>query len=282
MCENTHYERVFEGDALAKNYALYRPGIPDGVTDTVLQLADVKLDGNRSTLVVDVGCGSGQFTRSLARHFDRALGCDVSQAQIDEAKRQNRQSHVDYCVSPAETLPVEDSSVDVITASSAAHWFEYPAFFQEVDRVLRPGGCVVVLATVRKTIHHRDAATEEQLLECKDKYMNALNEYRLIPRDTLVKFYEDLNFPSYEMKRDAVGEDLNFTASDYVNFMKTVSYSLKYTERHPESKLFEELQESLHNILVSGEDKSKDDSSPSFRLTWWYDVIIARKPETKS
>ncbi|XP_071480822.1 putative methyltransferase DDB_G0268948 [Diadema antillarum] len=274
MCEYTHYERVFEGEALAKNYALYRPGIPDGVTDT--------LDGNRPILLVDVGCGSGQFTRSLARHFDRALGCDVSQAQIDEAKRQNRQSNVDYCVSPAEALPVEDSSVDVITASSAAHWFEYPAFFQEVDRVLRPGGCVVVLATVCKTIHHQDAATEERLFECKDKYMKALNEYRLIPRDTLVKFYEDLRFPLYEMKRDAMGEDLNFTASDYVNFMKTVSYSLKYREKHPESKLFEELKDSLHSILVSGEERSKDDSSPSFRLTWWYDVIIARKPETKS
>ncbi|XP_071510844.1 putative methyltransferase DDB_G0268948 [Diadema antillarum] len=282
MCENTHYERVFEGDALAKNYALYRPGIPDRVTDTVLQLADVKLKGSHPTLVVDVGCGSGQFTRSLARHFDRVLGCDVSQAQIDEAKRQNQQSHVDYCVSPAEALPVEDSTVDVITASSAAHWFEYPTFFQEVDRVLRPGGCVVVLATVRKTLHHQDAATEERLFECKDKYMKALNEYRLIPRDTLVKFYEDLRFPSYEMKRDAIGEDLNFTASDYVNFMKTVSYSLKYREKHPESKLFEELKDSLHSILVSGEERSKDDSSPSFRLTWWYDVIIARKPETKS
>ena len=36
-------------------------------------------------------------------------------------------------VSPAESLPVDDNSVDLITVGSALHWFDsYAAFYKEV------------------------------------------------------------------------------------------------------------------------------------------------------
>ena len=37
-------------------------------------------------MVIDVGCGSGQVTKLLAKYFKKAIGIDVSQAQINEAK----------------------------------------------------------------------------------------------------------------------------------------------------------------------------------------------------
>lgn len=45
---------------------------------------------------VDVGCGSGQSIELLVPHFKKILGLDISEAQITEAKNQNKHGHVDY------------------------------------------------------------------------------------------------------------------------------------------------------------------------------------------
>lgn len=49
--------------------------------------------------------------------------------------------------SPAEDLPFESGTVDLITAMTAAHWFDRPRFFKEADRVLKPGGCLALLSS---------------------------------------------------------------------------------------------------------------------------------------
>ncbi|KAG7235129.1 hypothetical protein INR49_025234 [Caranx melampygus] len=45
----------------------------------------------------------------------------------------------------AEELLFADSSVDLMTAMSAFHWFDRPRFLQEAHRVLKPRGCLALL-----------------------------------------------------------------------------------------------------------------------------------------
>lgn len=47
-------------------------------------------------LGVDVGCGSGQNTLLLAKYFEKVVGTDVSEAQIEEAKRAAHPVNVSY------------------------------------------------------------------------------------------------------------------------------------------------------------------------------------------
>lgn len=47
--------------------------------------------------------------------------------------------------STAEELPFADGSVDLLTAASAAHWFDQSRFLAEADRVLKPHGCMALL-----------------------------------------------------------------------------------------------------------------------------------------
>lgn len=69
-----------------------------------------------------------------------------------------------YSVCPAEELPFEDGSVDFITAFTAAHWFDMPRFMKEVDRVLRPHGCVALSTyTTDFSMHYKDCS--ERLME---------------------------------------------------------------------------------------------------------------------
>ena len=47
-------------------------------------------------MALDVGCGTGQLTRSLVPYFDEVLGVDVSSAQIDVAKTAQNQKNISF------------------------------------------------------------------------------------------------------------------------------------------------------------------------------------------
>lgn len=58
-------------------------------------------------------------------------------------------------VCPAEELPFEDASVDLLASFTAAHWFDIEKFMREVSRVVRPGGCVAISTyTVDMSLHY--------------------------------------------------------------------------------------------------------------------------------
>lgn len=60
---------------------------------------------------------------------------------------------------PAEELPFPAGSVDVLTAFTAAHWFDVPRFMREAQRVLRPGGCLAISTyTVDMSLRHGDCS----------------------------------------------------------------------------------------------------------------------------
>ncbi|XP_034034249.1 putative methyltransferase DDB_G0268948 isoform X1 [Thalassophryne amazonica] len=101
---------------------------------------------DRFNLAVDVGCGSGQGTRLLAPYFTKVVGTDISPAQLEMATTNDNPPNVSYRQSPAEELLFSSNEVDLVTAMTAAHWFNHQRFLQEADRVLRPGGCLAILS----------------------------------------------------------------------------------------------------------------------------------------
>ena len=52
-------------------------------------------------------------------------------------------------VAGAEALPLPDDDVDVVTAAQAAHWFDPVPAAAEMARVLRPGGTVGLVWSLR-------------------------------------------------------------------------------------------------------------------------------------
>lgn len=62
--------------------------------------------------------------------------------------------------SPAEQLPFESSQVDLVTAMTAAHWFDGPRFLKEVERVLKPNGCLALLGNkMDRELEYGDATS---------------------------------------------------------------------------------------------------------------------------
>jgi SAM-dependent methyltransferase len=56
---------------------------------------------------------------------------------------------VEALAGTAESIPLADDSVDVVTVAQAFHWFRHAQALQEIDRVLHPGGHLVLVANNR-------------------------------------------------------------------------------------------------------------------------------------
>jgi ubiquinone/menaquinone biosynthesis C-methylase UbiE len=129
--------RGFQAGAVA--YEAARPGYPD---QAVRILAD-GLGIARGTAVCDLAAGTGKLTRRLLK-----LGATVVAVEPVEAMREQARSRLpDATVvdGTAESIPLPDASVDVVTVAQAFHWFDAPAALTEIARVLRPGGGLALL-----------------------------------------------------------------------------------------------------------------------------------------
>ncbi len=91
--------------------------------------------------VWEPGCGSGQATRGLVRHFALVHATDPSARQLGEHwARTAPDPRVTLAVEPGERTSLGPGSVQLVAVAQALHWFDLPVFFAECDRVLAPGG----------------------------------------------------------------------------------------------------------------------------------------------
>ncbi len=94
--------------------------------------------------VLEVGCGAAQCARWLATHGARAVGLDLSERQLQHARRIDDATGVPVPVvaGTATALPFADASFDVVFSAFGALQFVHEAgrAVEEAARVLRPGG----------------------------------------------------------------------------------------------------------------------------------------------
>ena len=141
----TDTTKLFTKASHADLYHRYRPTYPPSVLETILTYLKDGSQSENLKMAVDMGCGTGQATVPLAQHFTKVIGCDVSENQIKEAQRHNRQDSIEYQIAPAESMPfLDNGSVDLVTCALAFHWVDPEQVYPEVKRVLREGGALAV------------------------------------------------------------------------------------------------------------------------------------------
>lgn len=107
------------------------------------------LDVGPDDAVIDVACGSGVFLDRHAGHVQSVAGIDVSEIQVDLARRRLRDrissGSAEIVHGNATALPWDDNTFTAATCLGSLEFFPDPAAaLREMQRVLRPGGRVVL------------------------------------------------------------------------------------------------------------------------------------------
>jgi SAM-dependent methyltransferase len=96
--------------------------------------------------ILELGCGAAQWSIALAKMGARPVGLDLSEKQLDHARRLMEEAGVNFPLvhASAEVVPLPDRAFDIVLCDYGAMTFSDPyVTVPEVARVLRPGGFLV-------------------------------------------------------------------------------------------------------------------------------------------
>ncbi|AHI29076.1 malonyl-ACP O-methyltransferase BioC [Marinobacter similis] len=110
-------------------------------------------DGLRPRRILDLGCGTGWFTRKIEQRWPcQVTGVDLSPGMIGQASEQSGPA-IEWLVADAESLPFPSDSFDVVFSNLMVQWCDDPrTVFAECQRVLRPGGRLVLSTLLEGTL----------------------------------------------------------------------------------------------------------------------------------
>jgi len=203
-------------DYFSRQSAVYRqarPGYPDELFSWLYSLVP------SAEAVWDCATGNGQAAVSLAKYFPRVIATDASEEQISNAVPHER---ISYRVALAEESGLPDSSVDLITIATALHWFDFDAFYREVNRVLKPGGVLAAWTYKDTSVDPGVNAVVERLSD------EVLKGYWPKEIRYVANRYNDLPFPFPTIDPPAFRCSMHWTLDQLVAYFMSWSSTQNY------------------------------------------------------
>jgi ubiquinone/menaquinone biosynthesis C-methylase UbiE len=146
-------------DYSARLYAGYAEGRALG--ESAIEIWKSAFSRNASSgrplTALDLGCGTGRFTPVLADLFGGpVVGVEPAQRMLSIAETKNRHPEVSYILGDAENIPLDDNSCDLALLFLMFHHVpNRDAAAQELARVLRPGGRVLLVSSFGDRLEER-------------------------------------------------------------------------------------------------------------------------------
>jgi ubiquinone/menaquinone biosynthesis C-methylase UbiE len=130
-------------DGVAELYEASRRGYPGDIVEFVLTTAAL----GPGSIVLEVGCGTGQLTESLARFDFELTAIDIGPSMVEAARRRLGNSAVTFHRTSFEEFDGAEASLDLIISATAYHWIDPDVRYRKPARLLRPGGWLALLST---------------------------------------------------------------------------------------------------------------------------------------
>jgi ubiquinone/menaquinone biosynthesis C-methylase UbiE len=188
-------------------------------------------------LAWDCGTGNGQAAIGLAGFFEQVYATDPSEQQITHAIAHPK---IMYKIERAELCGLTDNSADLVTVANALHWFDFPKFYAEVKRVLKPGGVIAAWTYGPTTI---EPGIDAILKHYHDNIVGEFwqNENRLIDKN-----YSTIPFPFEEVVTPSFSTHKILSIDYFIGLMHSWSATQKYMDAYktdPVQLVMNELRE---------------------------------------
>jgi len=216
----------------AEAYAKHRPTYPPALFEYIAGLVKHK------KLAWDCGTGNGQSAFELSKYFENVFATDISQKQIDHAKKQQ---HITYALEPAEKTSLADASTDLITISQALHWFKFEEFYREVKRVSAPGA---MIAAWTYSLLHIDEATDAIIHQY---HFNTLKDFWDEERKYVDSGYQTIPFPFKQLQTPAFHIEVNWGLQELEGYFYTWSALQKFIAAKNEDPIPALMESIKHN-----------------------------------
>ena len=138
------------------------------------------------SMLADFGCGGGRNTAALLKRFPAATvtALDYSKVACDKTKQFNRHEvqagRCDIVQGDVSCLPFEAEIFDVITAFETVYFWPGPVkSFQEVWRVLKPGGTFMI-------VNESDGTKQAD-----EKWTDIIDGMRILTQEQLTQYLQD-------------------------------------------------------------------------------------------
>ena len=130
-----------------ENYIKYRPSYPR----KIIKFLTEKKILNKNILIADIGSGTGILSELFLKNGNKVYGIEPNPDMRKAAEKLLEKYNKFISISgSAEKTGLKESSIDLITAGQAFHWFDVEKTKREFKKILKPNGYVVLIWNNRK------------------------------------------------------------------------------------------------------------------------------------
>jgi SAM-dependent methyltransferase len=149
----------------AENYRKYRPDYPAAVIEVLKKKCGLSTD----FVIADIGSGTGIFAKLLLPYVRMVYAIEPNAEMRKAAEEELLSSYKNFFSldATAEDTKLESSSIDLVTAATAFHWFDTQKTKEEFRRILKEPKWVVLIWNEKNT----------QRNELQIAYDSILNKY---------------------------------------------------------------------------------------------------------
>lgn len=155
--------------------------------------SEIKKIANKANIkgktLIEIGCGQGRLTKSLARYAKYVTAIDPSEKDIKEARKKIKAKNIKFKVCSAEKLDCNKNSFDMCIYSLSFHHIplkKQKEVLKTSSEFIKKGGKIVIYEPVSEG----EVQKIFNLFEGKREVKGLDNTYRIIKSEEIIKIYK--------------------------------------------------------------------------------------------
>lgn len=148
--------------------------------DTIISMSEVSQSDN----ILDIACGTGIVTCEFAKYANSVVGLDITEDMISQAikvQNENNLTNMKFDLGDVENLPYENDSFDIVfTRYSFHHFLDTKKVFDEMTRVCKPKGKVIVVDVALESKNAKAYNYMEKLRDPSHTKALTFNEFEVL------------------------------------------------------------------------------------------------------